>query len=224
MYPKGSHILQSLLTTNSISQVHAFTRRKTEHPAQSKFVEHVETDSTLWSKQVATFAKKQVPELFISALGTTRGSAGSFEAQRKIDYELNLQLAKTAKEAGVKVYVLISSGGANAKSMFPYMKMKGELEESVKALAFEHTVILRPGLLLGPRGELRVPELISQKLAGLCGMISTRLHESWAVDADVVAKAAIKAGIQAATNENKELVWEVNHAQIIDLGKTTWKS
>jgi hypothetical protein len=42
--------------------------------------------------------------------------------------------------------------------------MKGELEDEFKALSFEHTVILRPGLLMGERNELRTAEWATQKL------------------------------------------------------------
>lgn len=88
--------------------------------------------------------------MFVSALGTSRAAAGGVANQRKIDYDLNLELAKAAKAAGTKTYVLISSSGANSGSKLgPYMKMKGELEDAVKALDFEHCLVLRPGLLVG---------------------------------------------------------------------------
>ena len=58
-------------------------------------------------------------------------------------------LARAAKESGAKVYVLISAQAASAMSSLALPKMKGELEDSIMALGFEHTVILRPGLILG---------------------------------------------------------------------------
>lgn len=99
------------------------------------------------------------PPIFFSALGTTRGQAGGFEQQRKIDFDLNLELAKKAKEAGVKVYVLISSAGVSTASRFGYTKMKAELEEAVKSLDFEHTVLVKPGLIVGSRDDFRAPEV-----------------------------------------------------------------
>lgn len=93
-------------------------------------------------------------------MGTTRAAAGGLDNQRKIDYDLNLELAQAAKKAGVKVCVLISSGGASANGFSAYLKMKGELEEAIKELDFEKTVILRPGFLLGPRDHTRVVESI----------------------------------------------------------------
>lgn len=62
--------------------------------------------------------------------------------------------------------------------MAAYPKMKGELEERVKALGFQRTVILQPGLLIGAREESRTAEGIAQSLfkglrwAGVPGMAS----------------------------------------------------
>lgn len=100
-------------------------------------------DTSTWPSQYP-----QGANLFISALGTSRARAGGLENQRKIDYDLNLDLARAAKASGTKTFVLISSSGANSTSIAPYMKMKGELEEAVKALDFEHCILVRPGLLV----------------------------------------------------------------------------
>src|SRR5690606_4365937 len=112
------------------------------------------SDISTWGSEYATALKNAGTSIALSALGSTRAQEGGLEKQRKIDLDLNYDLAKSAKESGtVKTYVLISSGGADAKSFAPYLKMKGELEEKLMALKFERTVILRPGLLLGDRGE-----------------------------------------------------------------------
>lgn len=138
----------------------------------------VSADSEQWPTQLS--AVSPAPSIFFSALGTTRGSAGSFENQRKIDYDLNLNLAKAAKTSGSKVYVLVSSGGADASSRFPYLKMKGELEESIKALEFQHMVILRPGLIVGNRQETRLGEAVARKFASLVGSLGNAFKDSWA--------------------------------------------
>jgi uncharacterized protein YbjT (DUF2867 family) len=44
--------------------------------------------------------------------------------------------------------ILVSTMNANSKSWFAYPKMKGELEDDVKALGFESTIILHPAVLL----------------------------------------------------------------------------
>lgn len=99
--------------------------------------------------------------------------------------------------------------------------MKGELEDSVKDLGFETTVILRPGLLVGTRSDTRLAEGAFRGLANLMGHVG--LKDFWAQDADVVAKAAIAAGLQALEG-GKPKVWEIGQAEIIKLGRTEWKA
>jgi len=216
----GSHILSTLLTLPSISSVHSISRRA---PTSSDPKLHplVSTETSQWSTQLSSITP--LPSILFSALGTTKGAAGSIAAQRAIDYDLNLSLAQAAKASGVKVYVLISSTSANAHSIIPYSKMKSELEDSVKELGFEHTVILRPGLLLGERTESRFAEAVFRKVAGAIGSVSNVLKDSWAQDADVVAKAAVSAGLQALEG-GKPKLWEIGQAEIIKLGRTEWKA
>jgi uncharacterized protein YbjT (DUF2867 family) len=136
---------------------------------------------------------------------------------------LNLALAQAAKASGVKVYVLISSGGASPHSMMAYPKMKGELEEAVKALDFEHTVILRPGLLVGERQESRPAEFVVRKIAGFAGALSKGLKDFWAQDAEIVGRAAVSAGLAASEGEGPK-VWMVGQSDIVRLGRTEWKA
>lgn len=161
------------------------------------------------------------PSIFFSALGTTRRQAGSFDAQRKIDYDLNLALAKAAKETGVKVYVLISSAGTTKTSPFPYGKMKAELEEAVSELGFDHTVILRPGLLVGTREDSRPGEAAARYVAKALGSLSNGfLTDFWSQDADVIGRAAVNAGMQCLEGKRQESVWKIEQREIVSLGKT----
>ena len=147
------------------------------------------------------------------------------ENQRKIDYDLNLDLAKAAKAAGTKTYVLISSSGANSSSMFPYMKLKGDLEDAVKALDFDHCIVLQPGLLVGERKDSRPPEFVLRKIAGFMGAVSGNMAKDfWAQDADVVAKAAVRAGIDAVEGREKEKFRIIGQSEIVRLGRTEWKA
>jgi len=160
--------------------------------------------------------------MFLSALGTTRAAAGGLENQRNIDYELNLQLAKAAKDAGVETYVLISVAGATAKGLLPYSKMKGELEDAVKTLGFKHCVILKPGLLVGERKESRPTEWLVQQLAKGAGAMSSGLKDFWAQDAEVVARAAVSAGLSCNEGKQAEGVWVLEQKDIVRLGRTEW--
>jgi len=104
-------------------------------------------------------------------LGTTARIAGSFAAQRKIDYDLNLTLATAAKTAGVNTYILISTSGASPNSKIPYANMEGELDEAVKKLGFEHAVILKPGILIGEKEDSRPGEYLGKSFARALGWI-----------------------------------------------------
>lgn len=203
----------------SFNAIHVYTRRKlTTDSPKIKLLESSE------SEQWPTIFPKNA-SIFFSGLGTTRGQAGSVENQRKIDLNLNLELAKAAKAAGVQTYVLISSGGANATSRMAYPQMKGELEESVKALGFKHTVILRPGLIVGDREDSRPPEFILRKVANFAGQfLGNKGKDFWAQDADVIAKAAVHAGVQCNDGKREDGFWLVGQSDIVRLGRTEWSS
>ena len=141
------------------------------------------------------------------------------EAQRRIDYDLNLDLARAAKEAGVDTYVLISAGSANAQSNFAYVKMKGQLEDDVKALGFKHTVIVRPGLILGGWDDSRPAEFAVQSIAKLFRSVTPKLTDFWAQDAATIARAAISAGVQCLEGGREEGAWVLGQAEINTLGK-----
>lgn len=217
---QGSHILSTLLQLPGISSVRTFTRREPKDTG-AKLNATVE-DSSKWAAGISAITPPA--DIFFSGLGTTRAAAGGFENQRKIDYDLNLETAQAAKKAGVKVYVLISSGGANPNSMMGYSKMKGELEEAVKELGFEKTVILRPGLILGGRDHLRAGEFAVQGVARLFGAVSGGwLSDGWAQDADVIAKAAVSGGLKALAGEGPASL-TIGQSEIIRLGRTEWKT
>lgn len=93
------------------------------------------------------------PSVVFNAVGTTMASAGSIAAQRAIDHDLCIEIAKAAKAAGVKTYVYCSSAGTSGSfspfALTPYAKMKRGVESAIKELDFENAIILRPGMILG---------------------------------------------------------------------------
>ena len=162
--------------------------------------------------------------MLYGALATTRGAAGGFDKQYRLEHDLNVELARIAKNAGTKVYVLISSASANPNSYLGYTRMKGEIEKHIEELEFEHTVILRPGLISGHREEKRVLEGVIRKVADVAGKVSTAwLKDAWAQDAEVIARAAVKTGQMAANGEVKDKVWTLGGKDIIRYGRTEWK-
>lgn len=163
-----------------------------------------------------------VPDIFLSSFATTKGAAGGFENQYKIEHGLNVELARAAREAGSKVYVLVSSSGANKASSIPYTRMKGDIEEDVKALGFERTVILRPGLIGGQREESRPLEAAIRYFAAGAGKLHSSLKDGWTQDADVIGEAAVNAGLKALAGNvppGSEKVWVLGGSDIIQHGR-----
>lgn len=216
-------MLQALLNHPLTAQITTLSRRppRAESPKLNAITSE---DSHSWSTNLS--ALSPTPNIFFSGLGTTRAAAGSFANQYKIDHDLNIQLATAAKKAGIKVYVLISSTGANSKSFFAYPKMKGELEDAVKALGFEKTIILQPGMIVGDRVEYDkrgMPEHILMGVARFVGnWTGNKATDFWAQDANVIARAAVNAGLKAANGEGPA-VWTMSQADIVRLGRTEWK-
>ncbi|OCT53476.1 Protein fmp52-1, mitochondrial [Cladophialophora carrionii] len=202
----GSFILSTLKTSPSstFSSIEIIARRS---PAAGKdstvpVNEFVEKDTTRWAGHLSSISP--APSVVFSGLATTRAAAGGFENQYKIEHDLNIELATAAKAAGTKTY------------------MKGEIEEHIKEIGFEHTIIVQPGLIIGHREESRFAEGIAQGLASAIGKIHGSFKDSWAQDADVIAKAAVSAAIKVEKGEVKDKVWVLKQKDIIQLGSKEW--
>ena len=149
----GKDLVSQLLQDEAFDRVDIFVRR--EVPASSdKLVVHV-----VDFDHPEQWAGELTGDVLFSTLGTTIRAAGSQSAQWKVDYTYQLQAAQSARKNGVPVYVLVSSVGADAKSMIFYSKMKGALDRDVQALGFEGCFILRPPSLIR-KGSDRLGEKI----------------------------------------------------------------
>jgi uncharacterized protein YbjT (DUF2867 family) len=155
----GSEVLNLLLEDDRYEKVKVFHRRSTgiKHP---KLEEHV-----VDFKELDSWKHLLTGDELYSALGTTIKKAGSQEVQYTVDFTYQYETAKAAAENGVMKLALVSSAGADSKSRAFYPKLKGELDEAVKELPFEVTVILRPSILSGERSESRLGESIGLILA-----------------------------------------------------------
>ena len=99
-------------------------------------------------------------------LGTTIKTAGSKQAFRKVDFEYVHVAAQLAKSQGAGSFVWISSVGANSKSGNFYLRVKGELEQSILNMSgLPNAAAVRPSLLLGERQESRPAEKMASLLS-----------------------------------------------------------
>jgi uncharacterized protein YbjT (DUF2867 family) len=207
----GSAALACLLSAPAPFAVTAFSRKAA--PATAN------TPGTTYNNVVGELAPtpKQVGTpggIFVSCLGTTRADVGGINKQRAIDLDMNRDLAQQARNDGAETMMLVSTAMASSAAWFAYPKMKGELEDAVKAMGFRRTIIFRPGALLydGDRTIKRTAEsLYVSTLKGLraIGVPTTSL----AVDADDVGAAIA----QLAIHPPAEGVTELHNDDMIKL-------
>ncbi|MBU4611742.1 NAD(P)H-binding protein [Achromobacter sp. GG226] len=181
----GGHILETLLAAPSVGVVHALSRRplRVDH---SRLAVH-RVDFTELPVLPA------VDEVYL-ALGTTIKVAGSQPAFRAVDLDANLAVAQAAVKAGARRVGLVSAAGANARSSVFYNRVKGELEDALKALSLDALVIAQPSLLLGAREglaqPLRLGERIAQPIARLFAPVIPGAYRP--VQARAVARALVE--------------------------------
>ncbi len=152
----GGLILQALLTDEAVSTVHALNRRplSLRHPKLQVYIVDFASLPAL----------PPADEVYLS-LGTTIRVAGSQAAFRAVDLEANLAVARAALAAGVRRVGLVSAAGANARSSVFYNRVKGELEDGLKAMDLSALVIAQPSLLLDYRDGLQQPPRLGERIA-----------------------------------------------------------
>ena len=154
----GSCLVEELARAQEFSKIVALSRRPL-YLGLDKTINEVIDFERLPDFQTAFAA-----DVLFSCLGTTVAAAGSIRAQRVVDVDYQLEVARLAFKQGVRHYILVSSSGANSTSLSPYLRMKGELEDEVKRIGFEFVSIIQPSLLLGNRPESRLGEKLAAKI------------------------------------------------------------
>ena len=152
----GKDLLAKLLEDEAFSEIHSFVRKpmSISHPKLHTHVVDFETPEA-WADLVRG-------DVAFSCLGTTLAVAGSKDAQWRVDYDYQYAFAQQCKANGVPTFVLVSAAGAKAQSKLFYNRMKGQLEDAVKALSFPSLLIFQPSVLIRPNSD-RAGENLSVK-------------------------------------------------------------
>ena len=162
----GKALLAQLKVDNRYSKVICAVRRAPyQHPQNIKdkvFFSKVDFDEIEEHKGI--FA---VDHVYV-CLGTTIKKAGSQQAFRKVDYDYVYDAAYLSAKDDVKSFVWVSSVGADAISSNFYLRVKGELEESIANLDCNMSATcVQPSLLLGEREDSRPAEKVGILLSKL---------------------------------------------------------
>lgn len=140
----GTDLAKLLIADNSYSEVRILVRRSGVFPADNKLKEYA-IDFEKMKEYTDAFEGADVA---YCCLGTTLKDAGSKEKQKVIDVDYPVAFAEMAEKNGVQQFVLVSANGANAKSPFFYMRLKGILEDAVKQMNFRRIIIVQPNSLI----------------------------------------------------------------------------
>lgn len=185
----GSTTLRLALADPRIARVHAPVRR--ELPGHPRSEQWVDPDLTRALRDVRVDA-------VICCLGTTiRKVGGDREKFVHVDKELVLATAEWALRNGARVFVVVSSMGADKDSRIFYNRVKGRMEEALRALELPALHIFRPSILTGPRLETRIGERIGILLMRLLTPLMVGPARPYRpMPHDVLARALMRTALE----------------------------
>jgi len=189
----GSYLLQQLKEENTYSIIRLLVRRPIEntHPkVEVKLIDFNDTESFKLGIDGS--------DVVFCAIGTTQAKVkGDKNAYRKVDYDIPVKAAQFCKETGCEQFVLVSSAGADSKSNNFYLRLKGEVEDTVKAIGLKQFLVFRPSILLGDRQEKRPGERFGQAfMQTFSFMLIGKWNKYKPIHAKDVATAMINAARQ----------------------------
>ena len=188
----GRELLRRLLREPAYARVVALTRRPLgvdhrliEVPARYSALDEVLSPAVSNDASVDAYC----------CLGTTLRTAGSEAAFREVDFDFVVAFGRWATRHRARRLVVISALGADARSRVFYNRVKGEMEDALRAMAPQTLVLVRPSLLDGDRAEQRRGESLALTLTRpLRGLLPASVRP---VQVDDIAQAMIDAALAA---------------------------
>jgi uncharacterized protein YbjT (DUF2867 family) len=190
----GHFLLQKLLDSSNYSRVVAVTRRPLTqaHPKLANPLSDLLQPDAL-GRQLAA-------DDVYCCLGTTTRSAGGKAGLEQVDYQMVVDLARAARSAGGRQFLVVSSVGSSLSSPAFYSRVKARMERDVATAGYSTVHILRPSLLLGARPESRPAEHLAQRLSPwLTPLCKGMLSRYRPVPAEDVAKAMLLLALRPAS-------------------------
>ncbi|KAJ3532197.1 hypothetical protein NM688_g7457 [Phlebia brevispora] len=145
----GRYLLRELLQSDKFDRIGEYGRRVTPS-ADLPGTEKLEQKVIDFENLDPTMIKKGKWDVVFITLGSNSRAAGSPEAFEKIDRQYVLDVAQAAKSEDPdrkQRLVYLSSGGANSKSRFLYMRSKGLTEDGLASMGYDF-ISIRAGFLM----------------------------------------------------------------------------
>lgn len=186
----GSYLFKLLLQDKNFETIRLIVRHHT--PVTVINMEVVQVD---FSDNVAFKNAIAESDVVFCTIGTTQKKVkGDKALYRTIDFDIPVNAARFCKECGCDKFVVVSAVGANSKSNNFYLRLKGEMENAVKAIGLPCTYIMQPSMLLGHRKEKRSGDSFMQKTMGFFSfLLKGKLQKYHPIHAELVARAMVNA-------------------------------
>ena len=197
----GNELLNIINQNNNYNKIKLFVRStiNTNDPK----IEIIQTDFNNLEKH----KDSMVGDDCFFCIGTTKKDTPDKNEYRRVEYNIPVDIAKIAKSNSVKLFVYVSSLGANPNSSGSYLKNKGQVEEELNKINFSKLAVIRPSILLGNRKVFRLGERIgifAMKALSIFFLGSLKKYKP--IEAQNVAKAMVAI----AQNHDQKKVFESN--------------
>ena len=159
----GGECLRKLVAAGEYSRVIVLTRRDVGEPGRHPKV----YQAVVEFEQLGRLRRSLQADHVFCALGTTIRKAGSRAKFREVDFEHVLRLAQLARMNDARHFSVVSALGASPSSPFFYSRVKGEMEQGLRAMDWPSLAIFRPSVIAGPRAESRPLERLGEHLLRL---------------------------------------------------------
>ena len=150
----GRRLVEELAKSPRFNRVVTLGRRPVEYDGEGKekLEQHV-VDFDNLQEHASLFKGHNVG---LSTMGTSSALAGSVANLEKIDHHYPLQAARLYKEANPDIpthFAVVTAPGVSSKSWFASVRVKGKLEDDLRALGFTQLSIFRPAILTLEPGQ-----------------------------------------------------------------------
>jgi uncharacterized protein YbjT (DUF2867 family) len=192
----GNHLLQLLLQDDHYSTIRALVRSPLP-------VIHPKLEVLVTDFKDLHYFKTAMGEgdIIFCCVGTTMKKVNGDKAlYHQVDVDIPVHAAQFGIDKGFSQYLVVSAIGANAKASNFYLRLKGNMEDSIHALPYPAIHIFRPSLLLGNREEVRKGERITQSVMPALSFLLPAKYR--AIQAKAVAKAMLAAAQSGKTGVN----------------------
>ncbi len=151
----GGNVVRELLRSSVFGRITTLTRRPLDLPeAIPERVTQCITDVFDPTAYESFLAGNTVA---FCTLGLGEPSKFSRKEFYRVDFQAVADFAAACRRQGIKHFALLTAVGANANLrlpfQFPYLRVKGEIEDRIRSLGFDRASFFRPSLLVTPENR-----------------------------------------------------------------------